>query len=130
MSSDDDFIALRRFDRLHCRILLRLQDQASELESRLDSVDVRLSKRSSPDIDNGCVRSDTEERKELLEQAHKKLSEYGGLNHTISREMMDTNITRRAPLALLLPEVETTRLKNGHQQHPNLALQQKQPHPP
>lgn len=79
MSSDDDFLALRRFDRVHCRLLLSLQDQVSELESALDLVDARLSKRSSPDIDNGSVRNDTKERKELLERLHRKLSEYGWL---------------------------------------------------
>lgn len=56
-----------------------LQDQVSQLESELDSVDARLSKRSAPDIDNGSVRNDAKERKELLERLHKKLSEYGRL---------------------------------------------------
>lgn len=80
VSSDDDFLALRRFDRVHCRLLLVLQDQVSDLETQLDEVDTRLSKRSAPDVDNGSVRTDTKERKDLLEQLHKKLSEYGQLN--------------------------------------------------
>lgn len=53
------------------------QDQVSELESGLDAIDARLSKRSSPDLDNGSVRHDAKERKELLERLHKRLIEYG-----------------------------------------------------
>ena len=77
MSSDDDFLALRRFDRIHCRLLLRLQDQVNELEERLDLLDNRLSERSADDIDNGSVRKDTKERNELLNQLCIRLGQYG-----------------------------------------------------
>lgn len=77
MSSDDDFLALRRFDRIHCRLLLRLQDQVNELEERLDLLDTRLSERSADDIDNGSVRKDTKERNDLLNQLCIRLGQYG-----------------------------------------------------
>jgi hypothetical protein len=77
VSSDDDFFALRRFDRAHCRLLLTLQDQVAEIESELDLVDARLSHRDAEDVDNGTVRRDTPERKEILARLHRKISEYG-----------------------------------------------------
>lgn len=77
MSSDDDFLALRRFDRTHCRLLLMLQDQVAELEGELDLTDARLSQRDAKDVDNGSVRKDVPERKDLLERLHRKIGEYG-----------------------------------------------------
>ncbi|KAM7216910.1 hypothetical protein V8F06_007673 [Rhypophila decipiens] len=75
-SSKDDFLVLRRFDRVHCRLLLMLQDQVVELESELDALDTRLSKRSAPDLDNGSMRNDVAERKDLLERLHRRVREY------------------------------------------------------
>jgi hypothetical protein len=63
MSSDDDFLALRRFDRAHCRLLLMLQAQVAEIEEELDFMDERLSQRTAKDIDNGSVKHDCPERK-------------------------------------------------------------------
>ncbi|KAK4215345.1 hypothetical protein QBC37DRAFT_419460 [Rhypophila decipiens] len=78
-SSNDDFLVLRRFDRVHCRLLLMLQDQVVELESELDALDARLSKRSAPDLDNGSMRNDVAERKDLLERLHRRVREYDDL---------------------------------------------------
>ena len=41
MSADDDFFVIRRFDRLHSRILLTLQDRITALEEDLDLMDTR-----------------------------------------------------------------------------------------
>lgn len=77
MSTDDDFFAIRRFDRLHCRVLLTLQDHLVKLEDELDLLDGRLSEPAAKDVNNGSVRSDQPERVELLEKTAKKLSAYG-----------------------------------------------------
>ena len=77
VSSDDDFFALRRFDRTHCRLLLMLHDQVAELEGELDSIDARLSQRDADDVDNGSVRRDVQERKDILEKLLRKVGEYG-----------------------------------------------------
>ncbi|KAM7207185.1 hypothetical protein V8F20_002451 [Naviculisporaceae sp. PSN 640] len=79
ISSGDDFLALRRFDRVHSRLLLMLQDQVVELESELDAIDARLSKRTAPDLDNGSIRNDVQERREVLEKLHRRVREYDDL---------------------------------------------------
>ncbi|RYP67158.1 hypothetical protein DL771_007386 [Monosporascus sp. 5C6A] len=69
VSSDDDFIALRRFDRLHSRVLLTLQDHVVQLEESLDILDHSLSGKRTEDIDNGTVRHDqSQSRRELLKR--------------------------------------------------------------
>ncbi|KAK3370023.1 hypothetical protein B0H63DRAFT_305759 [Podospora didyma] len=75
-ASDDDFITLRRFDELHTRILLSLQDNLSELEAQLKEIDDRLSRRDAPDTDNGCIRKDQAERLNLIASIHKKIDQY------------------------------------------------------
>ncbi|KAK0646738.1 hypothetical protein B0T16DRAFT_493658 [Cercophora newfieldiana] len=55
-SSDDDFFALRRFDRVHCRLLLMLQSQVAGMGIELDIMVERLSQRDAVDIDNGSAR--------------------------------------------------------------------------
>ncbi|KAJ8133125.1 hypothetical protein O1611_g509 [Lasiodiplodia mahajangana] len=100
-ASDPDFFALRRFDRLHTRSLLTLQDQLCELEERLDQIDNQLSNRdtklaganppkivnfrlgkdsSSNDVprdpNNGTIRDDVSERAELVAQVTAKLQQY------------------------------------------------------
>lgn len=64
---------LRRFDRLHCRILLKIQDQLTCLEQRLDSLDVEWAREESRredgyPRDNSTLRTDGQERKDLLEK--------------------------------------------------------------
>jgi hypothetical protein len=120
VSSDDDFLALRRFDRAHCRLLLRLQDQAAELEEKLDSIDDRLSQRDAKDVDNGSVRKDTVERKNILDQLQYKLSEYGPSGHPSLLELREW-LTKHAVLDELLcryselksrPKASRTSIKN------------------
>ncbi|KAI0502755.1 hypothetical protein F5B22DRAFT_632149 [Xylaria bambusicola] len=100
-SSDPDFFALRRFDRLHTRSLLTLQDQLSELEEGLDQLDNQLSSKNTKligknppriidvrlertntyndiprDINNGTIRDDLAERAQLVAQVTAKLQQY------------------------------------------------------
>ncbi|KAI8633267.1 hypothetical protein F5Y19DRAFT_294844 [Xylariaceae sp. FL1651] len=101
VASDPDFFAFRRFDRLHTRTLLSLQDQLSELEQQLDLMDKRFSRKSTKivgscppiivdnlkvtdetgdniprDINNGTIRDDLEERAALITDIAAKLREY------------------------------------------------------
>lgn len=41
---DDDFFVIRRFDRLHCRVLITLQDEIAMLEEELDVLDARFAR--------------------------------------------------------------------------------------
>ncbi|KAI1172668.1 hypothetical protein F4777DRAFT_495460 [Nemania sp. FL0916] len=101
VASDPDFFALRRFDRLHMRSLLTLQDQLCELEQKLDAMDSHFSQRSVKlkgskpprvidtsqfsnelageslrDINNGTIRDDMADRAALVEEITAKLKEY------------------------------------------------------
>ncbi|KAI1109535.1 hypothetical protein F5Y14DRAFT_431991 [Nemania sp. NC0429] len=100
-ASDPDFFAVRRFDRLHMRSLLTLQDQLCELEQKLDEMDNHFSQRNVKlvggkpprvvnisrfqdepggdpprDINNGTIRDDLAERVTLVAEVTKKLKEY------------------------------------------------------
>ncbi|KAI1270314.1 hypothetical protein F5Y18DRAFT_414113 [Xylariaceae sp. FL1019] len=90
-AADPDFFALRRFDRLHTRSLLILQDHLSELEGRLDQMDTtfcsedtkisgthppRIGSDELRDINNGTIRDDLQERSALLAEITMKLKEY------------------------------------------------------
>ena len=77
IASDDDFFAVRRFDRLHCRTLLRLQDEVVRLEEALELIDAEFSDKGAKDVDNGTFRRDQKKRKELLEAIPGKLEQYG-----------------------------------------------------
>lgn len=79
VSSADDFFVLRRFDRLHSRILLRLQDQLAKLEDDLDLIDAEFSQKEAQDVDNGCFRNDQTKRKDLLDLITAKMERYDQL---------------------------------------------------
>ncbi|RYO83118.1 hypothetical protein DL762_006286 [Monosporascus cannonballus] len=90
VSSDDDFIALRRFDRLHSRVLLTLQDHVAQLEENLDSLDNSLSGKRAEDIDNGTVRHDqSESRRELLKRIVIALKEYAKSPKSLLRRFFE-----------------------------------------
>jgi hypothetical protein len=76
ISSDDDFLILRRFDSLNTRVVLALQDEIAAIEEELDALDARHSKRESADVNNGTLRDDLADRKELVSLAAKKLQKY------------------------------------------------------
>lgn len=84
VSSDDDFFALRRFDRTHCRALLALQDEIHILEERLDALDHSLSTREPVCSNNGTFRNDPcPERKEILDELVSRLGIYGSFHQRI-----------------------------------------------
>ncbi|KAL8316523.1 hypothetical protein RB597_000436 [Gaeumannomyces tritici] len=77
VSSDDDFFALRRFDKTHCRTLLALQDEISILEKRLDAIDHRLSTEEAVYSNNGTFRADPcPERQAILADLTSRLGTY------------------------------------------------------
>jgi len=77
IASDDDFLVLRRFDTLHCRILLKLQDELAQLEEELDLLDAHFSEKGTKDVDNGSLRRDQQTRKDVLVLIAAKLEQYG-----------------------------------------------------
>ncbi|KAK7954530.1 hypothetical protein PG988_015224 [Apiospora saccharicola] len=76
LSLDDDFFVIRRFDRLHCRVLITLQDEITMLEEELDVLDARFSDRNAADVHNGSVRRDQPDRKDLIKRISAELKNY------------------------------------------------------
>lgn len=88
IASDKNSLIFRRFGSLNVRVLLLLQDQICQLETRLEQLDAQHSKKSAEDIHNGSFRlEDVPERTELLLEIHVKLKEYNDLliQHTTLR---------------------------------------------
>ncbi|TVY33883.1 hypothetical protein LOCC1_G008063, partial [Lachnellula occidentalis] len=76
LASENDFFIFRKFASLNCRVALSLQDQLSVLESDLDDIDTRYSKKNAGDINNGSFRDDREDRAELVQSISQKLAQY------------------------------------------------------
>jgi hypothetical protein len=76
VSSDADFLILRRFDKLNARVLLTLQGHIVQLEEELQQLDAHYRSRNTGDVNNGCVRDDETERPELLDRIANKLTTY------------------------------------------------------
>lgn len=92
---------MRRFDRLHCRVLLKLQDQLTCLEKRLDDLDnawAHIPYEDGVDRDNSTLRLDDPERKTLLEEIQQKLQEYGETKFSASSII--TYITTRTKIQI------------------------------
>lgn len=76
MKSDPQISIFRRFDYLHLRQLLYLQEELAMLESQLRQVDIA----DESELNNMSRRNDTnEERKALVTQIRGRLLEYGKL---------------------------------------------------
>jgi hypothetical protein len=75
MGSDQDFMVIRRFDKLHARILLYLQAFISQREQDLRILEHRY-KNAPYDIDNGTVLNDQPERMELIREIADLLNKY------------------------------------------------------
>lgn len=74
MASDPAISIFRRFDFLHMRELLYLQEKLTHLEKQLHKID----KAESIEINNMSHRLDeNDERKELMSQIRARLLEYG-----------------------------------------------------
>ncbi|ETS78042.1 hypothetical protein PFICI_10104 [Pestalotiopsis fici W106-1] len=76
LSSDDDLFILRRFNALNTRIALVKQDKISELEQRLAEIDEQHRQRDAPDVNNGTIRDDLEERRLLLNDISDEIYRY------------------------------------------------------
>jgi hypothetical protein len=77
VASDQAFFILRRFSRLSARVLLALQDEIAQLESKLDDIDKSLAYPNLPHMQNGTFRNDpNEERGRCIRQAEEKLKRY------------------------------------------------------
>lgn len=78
LASDQSLPIVRRFDRLTLRVMLRLQDEITEIEEQLDAIDKsQMSRDVAEDTNNGTFRDDpVPERTWLLQIAHEKLERY------------------------------------------------------
>ncbi|OJJ64577.1 hypothetical protein ASPSYDRAFT_84579 [Aspergillus sydowii CBS 593.65] len=87
LASDHSLPIVRRFDRLTLRVMLRLQDEITEIEEQLDAIDKSQMSRDVPeDINNGTFRADpVPERTRLLQNAHEKLERYHCFVHKYSK---------------------------------------------
>lgn len=78
--SDNDFFVLRRFSNLTARVLLALQDELSQQENQLHTLEDRICDSLAPEVHNGSFRYDTsEERSELIREIGRKLRAYSEL---------------------------------------------------
>ncbi|OJI98675.1 hypothetical protein ASPVEDRAFT_80315 [Aspergillus versicolor CBS 583.65] len=78
-----NFPMLRRFDKLVIRDILRLQDEISIIEQRIDNIDDEMMKPNGQDSENnGTLRHDrSAERQLLLRSAYEKLDIYHRFVH-------------------------------------------------
>lgn len=94
LASSDDAVILRRFDELHARVLLYMQDHIVEREDRLRELD-RLTRLGTHKYMNRSLRYDastTEWQHEgtlILETPKKELDEYGTHYRTLETEIED-----------------------------------------
>lgn len=88
LASDKNMPIVRRFDRLSLRVMLLLQDELTEIEKQLDTIDKSQMSREAPqDINNGTFRADPEpERNRLLQTAHEKLEHYRSYSPSVPLE--------------------------------------------
>ena len=77
VASDNDFFILRRYGALNARILLRLQDQISQLEEQLNALEDHLRSKDGPRVHNGTFRQDNQKgRTHILAKIRPLLHEY------------------------------------------------------
>jgi hypothetical protein len=82
MTADDQFTIAKRFDTLHMRNVLYLQDTMAEIEDRL----MQLDKEETCQTFLSSRRyDDNSERQELLRNLNAQLEAYGSLSHLGSR---------------------------------------------
>ncbi|KAI9172619.1 hypothetical protein HJFPF1_02126 [Paramyrothecium foliicola] len=79
ISSDDELLILRRFDKLNVRAMLALQDEISELEEDLSKLDTYYSAKATEDVHNGTFRDDVGDRKSLMQRITPKILQYNEL---------------------------------------------------
>ena len=76
-ASDNDFFVVRRFGALNTRVILKLQDDISILEEKLEKLEADNRRTGGEAMNNGSFRHDmVEERRGLTENIKNKLKEY------------------------------------------------------
>ncbi|KAK7992357.1 hypothetical protein PG988_001151 [Apiospora saccharicola] len=95
MASDQDFFAVRRFDRLHTRAILTLQARIEECEQRLDRLDQRYASpqvmavgRGPPEIIEVPSQGFSQEEQARLDEKHGILSKPRHINNGTVRDDM------------------------------------------
>lgn len=73
VTSDPDCFVVRRFDKLFARVALNFQDHLSKLEEDMEVLDKRY---METDVNNGTIRDDMHDRKELIHRASQALKVY------------------------------------------------------
>jgi hypothetical protein len=77
IASDDDFFVIRRFSTLTARVILALQDQLSQIEEQLESLERQLKIPEAGLVHNGSFQEEMHSsRTELVLKANLKLREY------------------------------------------------------
>ena len=69
-------MVFRRFDKLHIRVLLFLQDKLSEQEKQFDDFDRKYST-GDEDVNNGTLRNDKPKRRKHYEETVPNIDAYG-----------------------------------------------------
>lgn len=84
MGSDDDFFVIRKFGALNARVILRMQDQISQLSEQLDAEDALCCQNQ---WHAGDRRADPSvKRQRLLDEITQLLERYSTLHVAICRE--------------------------------------------
>lgn len=133
MSSDNDLLVLRRFNALNVRVILAQQDKLSELEHELAEVDKRNSKRDAPDVNNGTLRDDIEERKLLLRDIKEEIYHYSMSTHPFVETPYEFCLTMQCEDKMVLqqsrlceyptaPRSDVKNIKNWHFNHGYSAI--------
>jgi hypothetical protein len=113
IASDHDFFMLRAFSEISARVLLMLQDELVELETKLEGVDGRLSNEAATDVHNGSFREETSsERRDTLIEIDRKLRAYN--------ELVLQHSELRGRLGV--PEKDQQSLKNWLYNHDDQAI--------
>ncbi|MCJ1248357.1 hypothetical protein MMC30_005574 [Trapelia coarctata] len=77
IASDSDFFVIRRFGALNARVILALQDEISQLEEQLSSLEDIYSSKDHEDVNNGSFRQESKpERATTVRELKIKLKEY------------------------------------------------------
>jgi len=80
IASDTDFFVIRRFGALNARVILALQDDISQLEEQLASLENLYSSKDYEDINNGSFRQESKPgRAAIIRELKVKLKEYSSL---------------------------------------------------
>lgn len=78
IASADNVLVIRRFDSVHARVILQLQDEISQKEEELGRLDERTRRAIESRRDLGTMRYDPlDERQQLIREVRAVLKEYG-----------------------------------------------------